>query len=75
MNIILIGMPACGKSCMGRAISKRTRMRLLDTDRLIEEKECTLKYLAEQKQFELEYAKSVYDFKCETCKLKEICNN
>jgi shikimate kinase len=39
MNIILVGMPACGKSCMGRAISKRTRMRLLDTDRLIEEKE------------------------------------
>lgn len=42
---------------------------------LIEEKECTLKYLAEQKQFELEYAKSVYDFKCETCKLDKDINN
>ena len=42
---------------------------------LIEEKECTLKYLSEQKQFELEYAKSVYDFKCETCKLDKDINN
>ena len=36
MNIILIGMPACGKSCMGRALSKKLGMKLIDTDRLIE---------------------------------------
>lgn len=36
MNIILIGMPASGKSCMGRTLSKKLNMRLLDTDRLIE---------------------------------------
>ena len=36
MNVILIGMPACGKSCMGRALAKRLNMKLLDTDRLIE---------------------------------------
>ena len=36
MNVILIGMPACGKSCMGRALSKKLNMDLLDTDRLIE---------------------------------------
>ena len=36
MNLILIGMPACGKSCMGRAIAKKMNMSLLDTDRLIE---------------------------------------
>ena len=38
MNIILIGMPASGKSCMGRAISKSLKMKNLDTDRVIEEK-------------------------------------
>lgn len=36
MNLILIGMPACGKSCMGRALSKKLNMQLIDTDRLIE---------------------------------------
>lgn len=38
MNLILIGMPACGKSCMGRALAKKLNMQLLDTDRLIESK-------------------------------------
>ena len=38
MNVILIGMPASGKSCMGRALSKKLNMKLLDTDRLIESK-------------------------------------
>lgn len=36
MNLVLIGMPACGKSCMGRALAKKLNMNLLDTDRLIE---------------------------------------
>lgn len=38
MNIILIGMPASGKSCMGRAISKSLKMKKLDVDRVIEQK-------------------------------------
>ena len=38
MNIILIGMPASGKSCMGRALSKSLKMKNIDTDRVIEEK-------------------------------------
>ena len=36
MNITLIGMPASGKSCMGRILSKRLGMTYLDTDKLIE---------------------------------------
>lgn len=38
MIFTLVGMPACGKSCMGRAISSKLQMRLLDGDRLIEER-------------------------------------
>ena len=38
MNIILIGMPASGKSCMGRALSKAMRMKNIDTDRVIEQR-------------------------------------
>ncbi len=38
MNVILIGMPASGKSCMGRSLSKILKMKNLDTDRLIEQK-------------------------------------
>lgn len=36
MIITLIGMPACGKSCMARAISKRLGMKYIDSDRVIE---------------------------------------
>ena len=36
MNIILIGMPASGKSCMGRALAKPLRMKCIDSDRIIE---------------------------------------
>ena len=38
MNIILIGMPASGKSCMGRALAKSLRLKCIDTDRVIENK-------------------------------------
>ena len=38
MVITLIGMPGCGKSCMGRALSGKLKMKLIDTDRLIEKK-------------------------------------
>lgn len=34
--ITLIGMPASGKSCMARHLSKKLGMRMLDGDRLIE---------------------------------------
>ena len=36
MNITLIGMPASGKSCMARYLSKRLKMKTIDGDRLIE---------------------------------------
>ena len=36
MTFTLIGMPGCGKSCMGRAISSKLKTKNLDTDRLIE---------------------------------------
>ena len=36
MVITLIGMPGCGKSCMGRAIAGKLKMKLIDSDRLIE---------------------------------------
>lgn len=37
MTITLIGMPAVGKSCMGRHLSKKLNMSLIDGDRLIEQ--------------------------------------
>ena len=36
MIVTLIGMPGCGKSCMGRAISKALGMRNIDSDKIIE---------------------------------------
>lgn len=37
MTITLIGMPAVGKSCMGRAIAKHFKMKLVDGDKVIEQ--------------------------------------
>lgn len=37
-NIVLVGMPACGKSTIGKILAKRTKRQLLDTDKLIEAK-------------------------------------
>ena len=37
MTITLIGMPAAGKSCMGRNLSKKLNMKAIDGDRLIEQ--------------------------------------
>ena len=39
MTITLIGMPAVGKSCMGRAIAKHFKMKLVDGDKVIERTE------------------------------------
>ena len=36
MIFTLVGMPACGKSCMGKAIASKLKMKLIDGDRLIE---------------------------------------
>lgn len=36
MTITLIGMPGAGKTCMGRALSKKLNMRHIDGDHLIE---------------------------------------
>ncbi len=38
MVFTLIGMPGCGKSCMGRAISKKLGMKNIDADKVIEQK-------------------------------------
>lgn len=35
---ILVGMPGAGKSCMGRILSSKLNMKLVDTDKLIEQK-------------------------------------
>ena len=39
MTIMLVGMPAVGKSCMGRAIAKHFNMKLVDGDKVIEKVE------------------------------------
>lgn len=39
MTITLIGMPAVGKSIMGKAIAKQFNMRLVDGDKIIERKQ------------------------------------
>lgn len=36
MTFTLIGMPGCGKSCMGKALASKLKMRFIDGDRLIE---------------------------------------
>ncbi len=38
MVFTLIGMPGCGKSCMGRAISRRLKIKNIDGDRVIEKR-------------------------------------
>ncbi|MGM9648044.1 MAG: shikimate kinase [Eubacteriales bacterium] len=38
MNILLIGMPSCGKSTVGRILAERTHRPLIDTDALIVER-------------------------------------
>ncbi len=37
-NIVLTGMPSCGKSAIGEALSKLTSRVLIDTDKMIQEK-------------------------------------
>ena len=38
MVFTLIGMPGCGKSCMGRAIARKLGMKNIDADRVIEQR-------------------------------------
>ena len=38
MVITFVGMPGCGKSCMGRAMSGKLKMKLIDSDKLIEKR-------------------------------------
>lgn len=37
-NIVLIGMPGCGKSTIGKALSELTSRKIIDTDDIIKEK-------------------------------------
>lgn len=41
-NLVLIGMPACGKSTVGVTLAKTLGMKFLDTDLLIQEREGAL---------------------------------
>ena len=36
MTFTLIGMPGSGKSCMGRVVSRKLKMKLVDADKVIE---------------------------------------
>ncbi len=38
MTFTLIGMPGCGKSCMGKAISSKLKIKNVDSDKLIEKR-------------------------------------
>lgn len=38
MVLTLVGMPGCGKSCMGRSLAQKLRMSHVDSDKLIERK-------------------------------------
>lgn len=49
-NIVLIGMPGCGKSTVGKKLAKRLNRLFFDTDDLIEQKEgCKIPQIIEQK--------------------------
>lgn len=39
-NLVLIGMPGCGKSTIGQALAERTGRKFIDIDQLIVEREC-----------------------------------
>lgn len=39
MVFTLIGMPGCGKSCMGKAVSSKVKLKNIDSDVLIEKRE------------------------------------
>lgn len=38
-NIVLIGMPGCGKSAVGRELASMLQMALVDTDQLVEQED------------------------------------
>ena len=38
MLFTLVGMPGAGKSCLGRSLSSKTKLKLIDSDKLIEER-------------------------------------
>ena len=63
-NSLLLGLIV-----MITAINKKIKQIRLSG--LVEEKECVFRHLAEQKQFELDFAKVEYDYKCTNSKLEK----
>ena len=52
-NVVLIGMPGCGKSTVGVVLAKSLGYRFLDVDLLIQEREGKLLYeIIEERGFE-----------------------
>lgn len=61
-NIVLIGMPGCGKSTIGKVLSKKLGMKFIDIDIVIEKQEkCTISQLFQQgeEHFRNQEAKAV----------------
>ena len=48
-NIVLIGMPSCGKSSVGKVLSSITGKEFIDTDEAITEKECAPSVIIKEK--------------------------
>ena len=55
-----------------KAINKKIKQ--IRYSGLIEEKECIFRHLAEQRQYELDFAKREYNYKCENAKLTKEYN-
>ncbi len=48
-NIVLIGMPSCGKSTLGKLLAEQLHRPFLDLDQvLVEQEQCTIKQMIEQ---------------------------
>ena len=52
-SLILIGMPTCGKSTLGRALAEHYSLNFIDSDRLIEQQQgCSLQQIADTQGYQ-----------------------